>query len=131
MTHFHQQNPLFTDEMNYINIYGLVSKLILETHEKEIYNKFLSLNFPIEFFFSKHLSSLYSDYFGDELMMRIFDIIIFESSFQGLYGDKLQYLRILCAIPITLFGLSKNRILVCKSVSEIQSIFNDLIFTYF
>ena len=127
MTHFHQQNPLFTDEMNYINIYGLVSKLILETHEKEIYNKFLSLNFPIEFFFSKHLSSLYSDYFGDELMMRIFDIIIFESSFQGLYGDKLQYLRILCAIPITLFGLSKNRILVCKSVSEIQSIFNDLI----
>ena len=127
MTHFHQQNPLFTDEMNYINIYGLVSKLILENHQNEIYNKFISLNFPIEFFLSRHLSSLYSDYFGDELMMRIFDIIIFESSFQGLYGDNLQYLRILCAIPITLFELSKKRILVCKSVSEIESIFNDLI----
>ena len=127
MAHFHQQNPLFTDEMNYINIYGLVSKLILEIHEKEIYNKFISLNFPIEFFLSKHLSSLYSDYFGDELMMRIFDILIFESSFQGLFCDKLQYLRILCAIPITLFQLGKKKIIVCKSVSEIESIFYDLI----
>ena len=127
MAHFHQQNPLFADEMNYINIYGLVSKLILEIHEKEIYNKFISLNFPIEFFLSKHLSSLYSDYFGDELMMRILDILIFESSFQGLYCDKLQYLRILCAIPITLFQLGKKKIIVCKSVSEIESIFYDLI----
>ena len=127
MTHFHQQNPLFTDEMNYINIYGLVTKLILENHQKEIYDKFISLNFPPEFFLSRHLSTLFTDYFKDELMMRIFDILIFESSFQGLYGDKLQYLRILCAIPITLFQLSKNRILVCKSVSEIESIFNDLI----
>ena len=127
ITHFHQQNPLFTDEMNYINIYGLVTKLILENHQKKIYDRFIALNFPLEFFLSRHLSTLYTDYFKDELMMRIFDILIFESSFQGLYGDKLQYLRILCAIPITLFELSKNRILVCKTVSEIESIFNDLI----
>ena len=127
ITHFHQQNPLFTDEMNYINIYGLVTKLILENHQKEIYDKFIALNFPPEFFLSRHLSTLFTDYFNDELMMRIFDILIFEAAFQGLYGDKLQYLRILCAIPITLFELSKNRILVCKSVSEIESIFNDLI----
>ena len=127
MAHFHQQNPLFTNEMNYINIYGLVTKLILENHQNEIYNKFISLNFPPEYFFSKHLSTLFTDYFKDELMMRIFDILIFESSFQGLYGDNLQYLRILCAIPITLFELSKNRILACKSVSEIESIFDDLI----
>ena len=127
MAHFHQQNPLFTDEMNYINIYGLVTKLILENHQKEIYNKFISLNFPPEYFLSRHLSTLYTDYFNNELMMRIFDILIFESSFQGLYGDNLQYLRILCAIPITLFELSKNRILACKSVSEIESICNDLI----
>ena len=126
IAHFHQQNPLFTNEMNYINIYGLVTKLILENHHKEIYNKFISLNFPPEFFLSRHLSTLYTDYFKGELMMRLFDILIFESSFQGLYGDNLQYLRILCAIPITLFELSKNRILACKSVSEIDSIFNDL-----
>ena len=127
MAHFHQENPLFSEEMNYINIYGLVTKLILETHHKQIYDKFLSLNFPPEFFLSRHLSTLYTDYFKDEFMMRIFDILIFESAFQGLYGDNLQYLRILCAIPITLFELSKDKILLCKSVSEIESIFNDLI----
>ena len=60
-------------------------------------------------------------------MMRIFDILIFESAFQGLYGDKLQYLRILCAIPITLLELSQDKILLCKSVSEIETVFNDLI----
>mgnify|MGYP006873000002 CR=1 FL=1 len=127
MAHFHQENPLFSDEMNYINIYGLVTKLILESHHKQIYDKFISLNFPPEFFLSRHLSTLYTDYFKDEFMMRIFDILIFESAFQGLYGDNLQYLRILCAIPITLFELSQNKILLCKSVSEIESIFNDLI----
>ena len=127
MAHFHQENPLFSEEMNYINIYGLVTKLILETHHKKIYDKFLSLNFPPEFFLSQHLSTLYTDYFQDEFMMRIFDILIFESAFQGLYGDNLQYLRILCAIPITLFELSQEKILLCKSVSEIESIFNDLI----
>ena len=125
--HFHQPNPLFTDKMNYINLYGLVSKLILETHQKEIYNKFISLNFPPEFFLSQHLSTLYTDYFNEELMMRIFDILIFECSFKNINNDKLQYLRILCAIPITLLELNKKRILACESVSELETIFNDLI----
>ena len=124
---FNQENQLFSDNMNYINIYGLVTKLILERHIKQIYDKFITLNFPPEFFLSQHLSTLYTDYFKDEFMMRIFDILIFESAFQGLYGDKLQYLRILCAIPITLFELSQDKILLCKSVSEIETIFNDLI----
>ena len=125
--HFHQQNPLFTDKMNYINLYGLICKLILESHQKEIFNKFISLNFPTEFFLAQHLSSLYSDFFNEELMMRIFDILILECSFKNINNDKLQYLRILCAIPITLMELNKKRILACESVSEIESIFNDLI----
>ena len=125
--HFRQQNPLYTDDMNYINLYGLVTKLILEEHFEEIFDKFKSLNFPIEFFISRHLSTLFTDYFNDELMMRIFDIIIFESSFKGKFNDKLHYLRILCSIPITLLELSKKNILACESVSEIESIFNNLI----
>ena len=125
--HFSQQNPLFTDDMNYINVYGLVTKLILEQYFKEIYDKFISLNFPIEFFISRHLSTLFTDYFNGELMMRIFDIIIFESSFKGKFKDNLHYLRILCSIPITLFELSKKKILACESVSEIESILNNLI----
>jgi len=39
IAHFHQKNPLFADEMNYINIYGLVTKLIMERHQKKIYDK--------------------------------------------------------------------------------------------
>ena len=125
--HFHQSNPLFSEEMNYINLYGLVCKLILESHHKKIYEKFISLNFPPEFFLSKHLSSLYTDYFNDELMMRILDILIYESSFKNINNDRIQNLRVLCAIPITLIELNKNKILACESVSEINSIFNDFI----
>ena len=129
--HFSQQNPLFNDDMNYLNVYGLVTKLILEEYFKKLFDKFISLNFPIEFFISSHLSTLFTDYFNDELMMRIFDIIIFESSFKGKFKDKLHYLRILCSIPITLFELSEKRFLACESVSEIESIFNNLILCTF
>ena len=125
--HFRQQNPLFYEKINYINLFGLVTKLILEQHQKKIYEKFLSLNFPLEFFISKHLSSLYTDYFEDELMMRIFDILIFESGIEGKFVDDMQYLRILCAIPITLLELNKKDILECESVSELESILSNLI----
>ena len=98
----------------------------MERHLKKIYDKFISLNIPPELFISRHLSTLFTDYFEDELMMRILDIIIFESSFKDYYNDNLQYLRILCSIPLTLFEFNQDRILACKSVSEIHSIMNDL-----
>ena len=126
ITHFHQKNPLFSDELNYINICGLVTKLIMETHLKKIYDKFISLNIPPELFISNHLSTLFTDYFKGELMMRILDIIVFESSLQDSYSDKLYYLRVLCSIPLTLYEFSEDQILACKSVSEIESITNDL-----
>ena len=126
IAHFHQKNPLFSDELNYINIYGLVTKLIMERHQKKIFDKFISLNIPPELFISRHLSTFFTDYFKGELMMRILDIIVFESSLQNSYSDKLYYIRILCAIPLTLFGFSEEQILVCKSVSEIESVTNDL-----
>ena len=60
-------------------------------------------------------------------MMRIFDILIFESGIEGKFIDNMQYLRILCAIPVTLFELNKNDILECQSVSELDSILSNLI----
>ena len=45
--------------MNIGNIFGLVTKLIIEKFQKQIYEKFISLNFPIEFFISKHLSIVF------------------------------------------------------------------------
>ena len=126
ISHFHQKNPLFSPELNYINIFGLVTRLIMETHLTKIFDKFISLNIPPELFITKHLSTLFTDYFKGNLMMRILDVIVFESSVQGIYSDDLQYLRILCAIPLTLFEFNESQILACKSVSEIESIINDL-----
>ena len=125
--HFKQENPLYNERLKDINLFAIVTKLIMEKFQKDILEKFISLNFPIEFFISKHLDSLYADYFEDELMMRIFDILIFESGIAGKYIDDLQYLRILCAIPITLFDFNKKEILECESVSELETIFNNLI----
>ena len=126
LSHFHQKNPLFSDQLNYINICGLVTKLIMEVHQKKIFDKFISLNIPPELFITCHLSTLFTDYFKGELMMRIIDIIVFESSIQKLYSDNMQYLRVLCAIPLTLYEFSEEQILACKSVSEIESTINDL-----
>ena len=64
-------------------------------------------------------------------MMRIFDIIIFESGIEGKFIDDMQYLRVLCAIPITLFEFNKKDILECESVSELESVINNLIFYKF
>ena len=125
--HFKQENPLYKDRIKDFNLYGIVTKLIMEQFQKKILDKFISLNFPIEFFITKHVSSLYADYFEDELMMRIFDILLFESGINGKYIDDLQYLRILCAIPITLFDFNKKEIMECESVSELETIFNNLI----
>ena len=60
-------------------------------------------------------------------MMRIFDILIFESGSKGKFVDDMQYLRFLCAIPITLLELNKKDILECESVSELESILGNLI----
>ena len=98
----------------------------MECHLNKIYNKFISLNIPPELFITRHLSTLFTDYFKGELMMRMLDILVFESSMQGLLTDDMQYLRVLCAIPLTLFEFSEKEILACKSVSEIESITNDL-----
>ena len=114
--------------MNYLNLCVLVTKLILECHYKDIYDKFLSLNYPIEFFISQNINSLFSNYFPRSLTLNMFDILIYESTYyKQVLGDRLQYLRILCTIPITLISLKKKDILECQSVSELEIIIKDMI----
>ena len=125
---FQQQNPLYSDEMSYINIYVLVTKLILEHHLPNIYNKFYELNYPIEHFLSKHLNSLYSEYFHTDLLFPFYDILLLEAS-QLMRKDDygLRYLQLLCTVPITLFELNENKILQSRSVSELETISEDFI----
>ena len=124
---FQQENPFYSEDMSYINIYLLVIKLIIENNLNDIYKKFLSLNFPIETLISHNIASLFCDYFQGEIQMRIFDILIFEATYHSYLGNNLQYLRILCTIPITLMTFKKKNILNCESVSELQSVFEDMI----
>ena len=124
---FQQENPFYSENMSYINIYHLVIKLIIENNYNDIYKKFLELNFPIELLMGYNISSLFCDYFNGPIQMRILDILIFEATYKGYYGDHLQYLRILCTIPITLMHYKRNNILNCQSVSEMKTIFEDMI----
>ena len=120
---FKQQNPLYDNELNYINEYILIIKLILQNNFPQIYQKFLSLNYPVETFLSKNISCLYSDYFNNDIFFRIMDIFLFEIN----SGDSLEYLRFLCSIPLTLFMLSEEDILHTNSVSELETILNGMI----
>ena len=124
---FQQENPLYSENMSYMNIYILVIKLIIENHYNDIHQKFLSLNFPIETLISHNIGSFFCDYFKGSTILRILDILIFEASFKGHFGDKLQYLRIICTIPITLIHFKRNNILNCESVSELKTVFEDMI----
>ena len=125
---FQQDNPLYNDEMSYINVYVLVTKMILEKHFPNIYNKFYELNFPIEQFISKHLNCLYSEYFNSDLLFPFYDILIFEAYNSK---DKLKYLRILCATPVTLFQMNEKKILQAQTVSELETVFDDFIIKTF
>ena len=126
---FQEENPIYNGDISHmsINVYVLVTKLILELHCKEIYNKFLSLNYPIEQFISKQLNSLYSEYFQSNLLFRVFDILLFEASCTEFFGDSLRYLRILCTIPITIFQMNEKNILAAQSVSELETIVDDFV----
>jgi hypothetical protein len=125
---FQQVNPLYNDEMSYINVYVLVTKLVIEQHYPNIYNKFYELNFPIEQFISKHLNNLYSEYFTSDLLFPFYDILIFEAWYSiENNDDKLKYLRILCTTPVTLFQLNSKKLLQAQSVSELETICDDFI----
>ena len=120
---FKQQNPLYDNDLNYINEYILVTKLILQNNFPKIYQKFLSLNYPVETFLSKNISCLYSDYFNNDIFFKIMDVFLFEIK----ASDSFQYLRLLCSISLTLFDLCQEDILHTNSVSELETIFNGMI----
>ncbi len=118
---FRQPDPITNKDINYINEYAIVTKLIVECHCPLIYKKLLSLNFPIERFISTHLDSLYSDYFEDDLLFRLLDILIFQSIIKS-NTQVYHCMRVLCAIPVTIFQDRQKKILQCQAISELDAI---------
>ena len=119
--------PMFN--MNYnsyeLTIYNLVIKLIIEQHHPELYKKLISLNFPIEYFFSKHIASFYSSFFDDiELFIKIMDILIFESVTSiHIYKDPINHLRFLCTIILTIFVENEEKIMSVDNVFQLEKLF--------
>jgi hypothetical protein len=62
----------------------------MQHHLRNIYNKFIELNFPIEFFIDKIIPTLFADYLQTELFLRVLDIIVFESSLKSQNDDRVR-----------------------------------------
>ena len=60
----------------------------MEKHYKNIIEKLISLNFPIEFFLSRIINNIYSANFETDFFLRIMDVIIFDSSIITSEADK-------------------------------------------
>lgn len=127
LENYSQENPLISNEQNYNRLYVLVSKLIMEQHLKPIFDKIVSLNFPIEYFISNSISALYSDILQTELFERLLDAIFLESSSKTSKLDKYDYLRFTCAIPITIMQLNSNSLLEVKTIREMETVFQDMV----
>ena len=124
--------PMFNTNYNSyeLSIYILVIKLILEHHHPNLYNKLISLNFPFEYFISKHIASYYSSFFSDvNLFMKISDILIFESSIATNNNqDSINHLRFLCTIALTIFVENENKFLSVDNIFQLENLFTILKF---
>ena len=122
--------PMFNINYNLyeLTIYNLVIKLILEQHHPKIYQKFVSLNFPFEYFFSKHITYYYSSFFNDiELFMKIMDILIFESAFSiETFRDPINHLRFLCTIILTIIVENEDKIISAENIYQLENLFKIL-----
>lgn len=62
----------------------------MERYLRSIVNQLRKLNFPIEFFFSKMITSLYSTSFETDLFLRIMDVIIFDATIKTQGHDRVK-----------------------------------------
>ena len=124
--------PMFNINYNSyeLSIYTLVIKLILEQHHINLYKKLISINFPFEYFISKHIASYYSSFFYDvDLFMKISDILVFESSIALNNNlDSINHLRFLCTITLTILVENENKFLSVDNIYQLDNLFKVLKF---
>ena len=123
---------IFTEnyQLNNFEEYILIIKLLLEKYHKNIYNQLISLNFPLEYFISRNMSSFYSNYFhNDELYLKFLDIVIFESIIsKNEKNDKRNYLRLLVTIPLTILSINEKYIIEVRNAFQLENLLKCLRF---
>lgn len=60
----------------------------MQRHFETIINQLIKLNFPIEFFLSKLITSLFSTSFETDFFLRLMDIIVFDATIKTNEYDK-------------------------------------------
>ena len=86
---------------------------MLKSKLSRIHDKFIELNFPVEYFISQSISTLFSDYFLTDLFLRLMDIIIFYAALKTNEDDKVKNSLLIIA------GLYK--ISLCHSINLIRN----------
>ena len=117
-------------QLNNFEEYTLIIKLLLEKYHYNIYKQLISLNFPLEYFISKNISSFYSNYFhNDELYLKFLDIFILESIISKVQkNDKINYLRLLVTIPLTIISINEKYIIEARNVFQLENLLKCLKF---
>ena len=58
----------------------LLLKVMLKESMPNVYEKFLDIGLPLEYYFAEHMLSLFAGFFNTELTFRIWDLLFLEGS---------------------------------------------------
>eukprot|EP00825_Cyclidium_porcatum_P009789 TRINITY_DN1500_c0_g1_i2.p1 TRINITY_DN1500_c0_g1~~TRINITY_DN1500_c0_g1_i2.p1 ORF type:complete len:430 (-),score=76.30 TRINITY_DN1500_c0_g1_i2:315-1604(-) len=115
LTQLHLQNPRLTG----IKADIILLDIIIKEYLPELSNKFIEFSLPvIEVLFADQLLCMFANLFNIELVLRIWDLIIYESTQpQENYPNM-----ILFSVVLTLLNVCKEEIMNCKFIDDIKQI---------
>ena len=94
-------------------------KAMLEKYLPEVFNKLHEYGFPIEFLVYKCMTSFYTNYFTSDMVLRLWDIIIFNFSSGGSKEERKRGLWWILAPAFLVLEEKKAFIEKTTSVSQI------------
>lgn len=110
--HYSTQLPLFSVREDLVALrYFLREKL------PEVCELMFRLSFPLEQYFVEHFLSLFSGFFHEQLLFRIWDCIAFESGVRLPQGNRVQHVLV-CAL-IEFLQENSALLLQCRSLGEL------------
>jgi hypothetical protein len=101
-----------------------VLKAILEVNFHPVAQKLYQVGLPIESLVYDSMTSLYSDFFHSDTVLRIWDLLIFYFNTSD-QSSKRRGIWLLLAPALLIISLKQEQILQAKTAREIITIYND------
>lgn len=101
-----------------------VLKAILEVNFNPVARKLYQLGLPVESLVYDSMTSLYSDFFHSDTVLRIWDLLIFYFNTSD-QSSKRRGIWLLLAPALLIISMKQEQILQAKTAKEIISIYND------